>query len=101
MEKQIEIQSKLLQAKQTETASIGRDVEILTAQIARAKLNIKAKQINIEQLGGDIKKDGVNRDIGRKIAEQKNPWRNCCAKLATLIRCRWWKWHFPKTNFPR
>ena len=56
MEKQIEIQSKLLQAKQTETASIGRDVEILTAQIARAKLNIKAKQINIEQLGGDIKK---------------------------------------------
>lgn len=72
VEKQIQIQSILLQTKQAETASIGRDVAILTAQIERAKLNIKAKEINIKQLGGDIKKrEDTIQTLEKKIEEEK------------------------------
>ncbi len=80
VERQIQIQSILLQTKQAETASIGRDVAILTAQIERAKLNIKAKQINIEQLGGDInKKKAAIKTLEEKIEEEKK-------SLAELLR---------------
>lgn len=54
VEAEIAGQKSLLQSKQKETASIKRDVDILTYKIATAKLNIKAKQIEIERLGGDI-----------------------------------------------
>lgn len=55
VEQDIANQKSLLQAKQKETASIKRDIDILTYKINTAKLNIKAKQIEIERLGGDIK----------------------------------------------
>ncbi|MBI2482193.1 MAG: lytic murein transglycosylase [Candidatus Vogelbacteria bacterium] len=56
VEAEIAAQTKLLQAKQKETASITRDVSILTFQINTAKLNIQAKQLEIKRLGTDIGK---------------------------------------------
>jgi len=55
VEAEIAGQKILLQSKQKETASIKRDVDILTYKINTAQLNIKAKQLEIERLGGDIK----------------------------------------------
>jgi len=54
VEKDIAQQKTLLSSKQKETASIQRDIDILTYKINTAKLNIKAKQIEIERLGTDI-----------------------------------------------
>jgi membrane-bound lytic murein transglycosylase B len=47
-------QNNLLKSKQKETASIKRDIDILTYKINTAQLNIKAKQIEIARLGGVI-----------------------------------------------
>ncbi|MFA6476177.1 MAG: lytic murein transglycosylase [Candidatus Paceibacterota bacterium] len=55
VEAEIAGQKTLLVSKQKETASIKRDIDILTYKINTAQLNIKAKQIEIERLGGDIK----------------------------------------------
>ena len=51
---QIAAQQVILDQKQTEGSSIARDIAILDAKIAQAKLVIKEKTINIEQLGADI-----------------------------------------------
>ncbi len=59
VEAQIAAQTKLLQSKQQETASIQRDIDILTYQINRAKLNIQAKELEIKRLGSDIGKKEV------------------------------------------
>ena len=48
--------TSLLQSKQKETASIKRDVDVLTYQIATAKLKIQEKQLQIQRLGTDIGK---------------------------------------------
>lgn len=53
---EIASQQSLLKSKQQETASIQRDIDILTYKINTAQLNIKAKQIEIARLGGDIVK---------------------------------------------
>lgn len=55
VEAEIASQKSLLTSKKKETASIKRDVDILTYKINTAQLNIKAKQIEIERLGGDIR----------------------------------------------
>ena len=54
IEQQIAAQQVVLDQKQTESTSIQRDIAILDAKIAQAKLIIKEKTINIEQLGQDI-----------------------------------------------
>src|SRR5690606_10180229 len=54
IEKEIAANRLLLSGKQQETASISRDVDILNYQINQARLNIRAKQIEIQRLGGDI-----------------------------------------------
>lgn len=54
VEADIANQKSLLQSKQKETASIKRDIDILTYKINTAQLNIKAKQIEIARLGGVI-----------------------------------------------
>jgi membrane-bound lytic murein transglycosylase B len=56
IEKEIAAQKVLLSSKQKETASISRDVAILDFKINTAKLNIKAKQIEIERLTTTISK---------------------------------------------
>jgi len=80
VEQDIAKQTKLLQGKQKETASIQRDVDVLTYKIATAKLNIRAKQLQIERLGTDIvKKETTISDLGSKIEEEK-------ISLAELLR---------------
>ena len=54
VEQEIAGQRVLLQSQQKETASIKRDVDVLTSKINTAQLNIKAKNLTIDRLGGDI-----------------------------------------------
>lgn len=80
VEQEIEQNKRLLANKQTETASISRDVSILTYKINQAKLNIRAKQLEIQRLGGDInKKVATITSLGERIDEDKQ-------SLAELLR---------------
>ncbi len=80
VETEIAAQNILLQSKQKETASIARDVEILTFQINTAKLKIQAKQLEIKRLGSDIgKKREVIGTLTSKIDQGEE-------SLAELLR---------------
>ncbi len=50
LEKEISVQTALLESKKKEGVSLERDVAILTAQIEKAKLSIKAANIRIANL---------------------------------------------------
>lgn len=68
VEKDIASNKQLLADKQKETSSISRDISILDYKINQAKLNIKAKQLQIQQLGGDInKKQAIITSLSDKI----------------------------------
>jgi len=54
VEQQIAAQQAVLDQTQQEGASISRDIAVLDAKIAQAKLQIQKANINIEQLGADI-----------------------------------------------
>jgi len=54
IEEEIAAQTKLLNVKQRETATIERDIDVLSYQISRARLNIRAKAIEITRIGGVI-----------------------------------------------
>ncbi len=72
--------SRQLAAKQLEGGSIERDIAILTAEINRAKLIIREKNINIEQLGKDIGyKNATIGELDEKIEAGK-------MSLAQLMR---------------
>ena len=72
VEADIANQKGLLQSKQKETASIQRDIDILTYKINTAKLNIKAKQIEISRLGGDIvQKEKTIIVLDDRLSEEK------------------------------
>ena len=82
VEQQIAAQTKLLQITQQQKSSLQRDLNILNAQISRAKLIIKQHQLEIERLGGDIKKkSGTIIQLTDKIDETKT-------SLAELLRKR-------------
>ncbi|MEK7621775.1 MAG: lytic murein transglycosylase [Patescibacteria group bacterium] len=80
VEEQIAAQTKLLRATEQQSASLERDRTLLNQQIARAKLVIKQHQLEIEQLGGDIKrKSGTISELGAKIETTR-------VSLAELLR---------------
>ncbi len=80
IEKEITQNRLLLGKKEKETASIARDIDILTYQINQAKLNIQAKQLEIQRLGGDInKRTNYIEVLDDRIAEDKE-------SLAELLR---------------
>lgn len=80
IEAEISKNQGLLSAKQKETASIARDVDILTFQINQAKLKIQAKQIEIQRLGTDIgKRTQYIQVLGEQIDEDRQ-------SLAELLR---------------
>ena len=82
VEQQIAAQTKLLQITQRQKSSLQRDLDILNTQISRAKLIIKQHQLEIERLGGDIrKKTGTITQLANKIDETK-------MSLAELLRKR-------------
>jgi septal ring factor EnvC (AmiA/AmiB activator) len=54
LENEIAQQTTILQDKQKERVSLERDVAILDAQIEKAKLSIKARDLSIQTLTSDI-----------------------------------------------
>lgn len=56
LEAEIAQKEKELQGQKGQSASISRDVTVLTTQIADAKLKIQSKQLTIKKLTTDINK---------------------------------------------
>ena len=54
LEREISAQAALVESKQREGVSLERDIVILTAQIQKAKLSIKAQNLSIAKLTDDI-----------------------------------------------
>jgi membrane-bound lytic murein transglycosylase B len=80
LEAEIDVQEGLLQGKQRERVSYERDVAILEAQIEKAKLSIRARDITISKINQDI--DGKEEVIGglnEKLDREKE-------SLAQLLR---------------
>ncbi|MFW5853182.1 MAG: lytic murein transglycosylase [Patescibacteria group bacterium] len=72
VEKEIAANRALLKNKQQESASISRDIDILTYQINQARLNIQAKELEIKRLGGDIsEREDLISDLDSKIIRDK------------------------------
>ncbi|OGD66848.1 hypothetical protein A2442_02340 [Candidatus Campbellbacteria bacterium RIFOXYC2_FULL_35_25] len=53
-EEEIAEQEKMLQSKQRESVTIERDIDILRTKISKTQADIRAKDIKIYQLNGDI-----------------------------------------------
>ncbi|OHA20132.1 MAG: hypothetical protein A2849_03535 [Candidatus Taylorbacteria bacterium RIFCSPHIGHO2_01_FULL_51_15] len=80
LEAQIAVQQNLLKQKQGESESLKRDIAILDAKITSAKLSIKARDIAIQNLTGDIgEKQTTINGLNEKLQREK-------LSLAQLIR---------------
>ena len=80
MEEQINGFRSLISGKQSEAASFERDIAILDAQISKARLEIKARDIAIGQLSEAIRdNNGIVDQLLVKINREK-------ASLAELLR---------------
>ncbi|HMO78935.1 MAG TPA: lytic murein transglycosylase [Candidatus Paceibacterota bacterium] len=80
LEEQQAILEASLREQKTKTASIQRDVNILNDQIRQAELNIRRKNLEIENLKGNILvKEGTVSELNNKMEKSKNA-------LAQLIR---------------
>jgi peptidoglycan hydrolase CwlO-like protein len=80
IEREIEAQQTLLQNKQRERVSLERDVAILDAKIEKARLSIRARELVIKNLTGEIKgKEVIIGDLSDKLEREKQ-------SLAQLIR---------------
>jgi len=80
IEQEINAQQDLLQSKQRERVSLERDVAILSAQIDKAKLDIRARDLTIQKLSGDISdKQSAIGGLNSKLDREKD-------SLAQLIR---------------
>lgn len=72
LEAEIDAQQVLLQGKQRERVSFERDVAILEAQIEKAKLSIRARDIAISKLNQDIGgKEVVIGNLNQKLQREK------------------------------
>lgn len=80
LEAEIKTQETFLQEKQQEHASLERDISILNANINKAKLSIKARTIEINNLTDDINSKTVTiTSLGQKIDREME-------SLAELLR---------------
>jgi peptidoglycan hydrolase CwlO-like protein len=80
LEKEIAQKQKELEGQKGQSVSISRDIAILTTQINKAKLDIKAKNLVIKKLGGEItQKNKQIKSLSTKIENEKD-------SLAQLIR---------------
>lgn len=59
-EAQIDEYQKLIQSKQEEANSLKRDTDILTAEISKSKIEIKARTLSIQKLEGGIDEKAQN-----------------------------------------
>ena len=74
--KQYEIQIQeyqtLIQSKQEEANSLKRDIDILTAEVSKSKLEIKARTLSIQKLQGEINEKGENiKDLESEIRKTR------------------------------
>lgn len=80
LELEIAAKQKELDAQKGQSVSISRDISILTSQISKSKLDIQAKGLIIQKLGGEInKKSQTIVALSSKIDSEKE-------SLAQLIR---------------
>lgn len=80
LEKEIALKQKELNNQKGKSVSLSRDISILNAQIAKSKLDIKAKNLTIQKLGGEINtKNKKIEALSTKIEKEKE-------SLAQLIR---------------
>lgn len=80
LEKEIAEKQKVLDGQREKSASIQRDVSILTTKIAQTQLDIKAKNLTIQKLGGEInEKNKTISSLSTKMDKQKE-------SLAQLLR---------------
>ncbi|MDZ4285119.1 MAG: hypothetical protein U1A28_04810, partial [Patescibacteria group bacterium] len=80
LEKQIEAQRQVLDIKQRERVSLERDLAILDAQISKARLSIRARELTITKLETGIgEKTATLGTLAAKIAREKQ-------SLAQLVR---------------
>lgn len=80
LEQEIAAKQKELDSQKGQSVSISRDISILTSQIAKSKLDIKAKNLIIQKLGGEINaKSKTIEALSTKIEKEKE-------SLAQLIR---------------
>lgn len=80
LEKQIAAKQKELSSQKGKSATISRDISILTAQISKSKLDIKSKNLIISKLGGEItQKNKKIEALSVKISNEQD-------SLAQLIR---------------
>ncbi len=80
LEKEISNQNSLLQNKQKESVSLERDISIISTQIQKAQLSIKARDIALANLNDDIgEKQNTIGSLTEKIDREKEA-------LAQLLR---------------
>ena len=80
LEQEIAAKQKQLDNQKGKSVSLSRDISILTAQIEKSKLDIKAKTLTIQKLGGEINtKNQKIEALTTKISKEKE-------SLAQLIR---------------
>ncbi|MDE2030994.1 MAG: lytic murein transglycosylase [Patescibacteria group bacterium] len=80
LEQEIAQKQQELNAQKGQSVSLSRDIAILTTQINKSKLDIRAKNIMIQQLGGEIvQKNQTIESLTTKIETEKE-------SLAQLIR---------------
>ncbi len=80
IEQKISAQQVLVDSKRTERRSLERDVAILDAQIEKAQLGIKARSIEIQQLGVQIgDKEMTVSELNDRTLKQRQ-------SLASLVR---------------
>ncbi len=80
LEKDIEAQRSILQAKQRESISLERDIAIFDAKIQSAQLSIKARELTLKKLASEIRaKTGALSELSAKITREKE-------SLAGLLR---------------
>ena len=73
LQKEIDQQQTILDAKRNQRVSLERDVSILTAQITQAKLSIKARNLAIQGLAEDIRlKEQMIKELSGKIEQDKD-----------------------------
>lgn len=72
LEKQINNQQKILDDRKKQSVSLERDIAILNADIAKAKLSIRARNLTIEKLSGEIKqKEKVITILSDKLDRER------------------------------
>src|SRR3989344_6995941 len=80
LETQIKEQGNIREARQRESVSLERDIDIWNAKIEKAKLSIRARTLSIERLSGDItEKQRIIGNLSGRITREKD-------SLAELIR---------------